>query len=145
MNTTTSTLGVKSRTAEAQFRHNSCKAMDVVCSLLLVARRVTKRVVQEERDSFSKLLIGGGFTDAWRHQYPEVTGYTYWNFRMNARANNKGWRLDYFLVYSLAAAAPAAVGVAAPDSLPPVPPVPPPCQHIRHWCFSSGPYPQSAW
>lgn len=53
---------------------------------------------QEERDSFTKLLIGRGFTDAWRQQYPEVTGYTYWNFRFNTRANNKGWRLDYFLV-----------------------------------------------
>ena len=45
------------------------------------------------------LLIGGGFTDAWRHQYPDVTGYTYWNFKYNTRANNKGWRLDYFLVW----------------------------------------------
>ena len=54
--------------------------------------------VQEERDSFSKLLIGGGFTDVWRHRYPEMIGYTYWNFRFNTRASNKGWRLDYFLV-----------------------------------------------
>lgn len=83
--------------------------LDVVLDLLTIAQRVTL-LVQEERDSFSKLLIGGGFTDAWRHQYPEVTGYTYWNFRMNSRANNKGWRLDYFLVCSPSAAvvAPAA-------------------------------------
>lgn len=53
---------------------------------------------QEERDSFSKLLIGGGFTDAWRRQYPEITGYTYWNYRFNTRTSNKGWRLDYCLV-----------------------------------------------
>lgn len=53
---------------------------------------------QEERDSFSKLLIGGGFTDAWRRQHPEITGYTYWNYRFNTRTSNKGWRLDYFLV-----------------------------------------------
>ncbi len=55
--------------------------------------------LQEERDSFSKYLIGGGFTDAWRRQHPEVTGYTYWNYRFNTRASNKGWRLDYFLVW----------------------------------------------
>lgn len=54
--------------------------------------------VQEERDSFGKLLIGGGFTDVWRHRYPDMIGYTYWNFRFNTRASNKGWRLDYFLV-----------------------------------------------
>lgn len=24
--------------------------------------------------------------------------YTYWGYRFSARANNKGWRLDYFLV-----------------------------------------------
>ena len=55
-------------------------------------------MLQEERDSFSKLLIGGGFTDAWRRQHPEITGYTYWNYRFNTRTSNKGWRLDYFLV-----------------------------------------------
>lgn len=57
-------------------------------------------MLQEERDSFSKLLIGGGFTDAWRRQHPEITGYTYWNYRFNTRTSNKGWRLDYFLVSS---------------------------------------------
>lgn len=53
---------------------------------------------QEERDSFSKHLIGGGLVDAFRHQYPEVTGYTYWSWRAKTRVTNKGWRLDYFLV-----------------------------------------------
>ena len=66
----------------------SCQAS---CSSIMIS-------VQEERDSFSKLLLGGGFTDAWRRQHPDVTGYTYWNYRFNTRASNKGWRLDYFLV-----------------------------------------------
>jgi exodeoxyribonuclease III len=52
----------------------------------------------EERASFAEHLLGGGFADAFRRKYPGVVGYTYWGYRFNARANNKGWRLDYFLV-----------------------------------------------
>ena len=52
----------------------------------------------EERDKFTK-LVGAGFTDTFRHLYPEATGaYSWWSFRANARANNTGWRIDYFLV-----------------------------------------------
>lgn len=36
---------------------------------------------------------------ACRHLYPEATGqYTYWNVRTQARKDNRGLRLDYFLV-----------------------------------------------
>ncbi|KAI3426491.1 hypothetical protein D9Q98_008857 [Chlorella vulgaris] len=52
----------------------------------------------EERASFADNLIGQGFVDCFRTQYPEAVGYTYWGYRFNARANNKGWRLDHFLV-----------------------------------------------
>ena len=52
----------------------------------------------EERDSFSKLL-DAGFTDTFRYLYPDTTGaYSWWNYRFNARKNNAGWRIDYFLV-----------------------------------------------
>ena len=52
----------------------------------------------EERDSFSKLLACG-FTDSFRFRNPDVTGaYSWWSYRFNARANNAGWRIDYFLV-----------------------------------------------
>lgn len=52
----------------------------------------------EERDSFSKLLKAG-FTDTFRFQNPDVTGaYSWWSYRFNARKNNAGWRIDYFLV-----------------------------------------------
>lgn len=52
----------------------------------------------EERESFEKLL-NAGFTDTFRHRNPEVTGaYTWWSYMFNARANNAGWRIDYFLV-----------------------------------------------
>lgn len=52
----------------------------------------------EERESFAKLL-SCGFTDTYRHLYPDVTGaYSWWSYRFNARKNNAGWRIDYFLV-----------------------------------------------
>ena len=54
----------------------------------------------EERCSFSTLL-NAGFTDSFRHLHPDATGaYTWWSYMFNARANNAGWRIDYFLVSS---------------------------------------------
>ena len=53
---------------------------------------------KEERDSFS-LLLNSGFIDTYRYFNPEKTGaYTWWSYLYNARANNAGWRIDYFLV-----------------------------------------------
>ena len=52
----------------------------------------------QERDSFTKLL-DIGFTDSFRHLYPDVVGaYTWWSYMFNARQKNAGWRIDYFLV-----------------------------------------------
>ena len=52
----------------------------------------------EERESFGKLL-NSGFTDTFRHLYPDATGmYSWWSYRFNARKNNAGWRIDYFIV-----------------------------------------------
>uniref|UniRef100_A0A6B2G681 DNA repair nuclease/redox regulator APEX1 n=1 Tax=Myxobolus squamalis TaxID=59785 RepID=A0A6B2G681_MYXSQ len=52
----------------------------------------------EERNDFTDLL-SSGFIDSYRHLYPEKTeSYTYWSYRSNARANNTGWRLDYFVI-----------------------------------------------
>jgi exodeoxyribonuclease-3 len=52
----------------------------------------------EERGKFSELLEAG-FTDSWRYKHPEVTGvYSWWSYRFNARKNNAGWRIDYFVV-----------------------------------------------
>ena len=52
----------------------------------------------EERDKFGKLL-DAGFTDTFRHLYPDQEGiYSWWSYRFNARKNNAGWRIDYFLV-----------------------------------------------
>ncbi len=52
----------------------------------------------EERGKFDDLL-NSGFTDTFRHLYPDLEGaYSWWSYRFNARANNAGWRIDYFLV-----------------------------------------------
>ena len=52
----------------------------------------------EEREKMT-ILLGSGFVDSFRYFYPEVTGrYSWWSYRANARANNSGWRIDYFLV-----------------------------------------------
>ena len=52
----------------------------------------------EEREKFSQLLAAG-FTDSFRHLYPDVEGaYSWWSYRFQARAKNAGWRIDYFVV-----------------------------------------------
>ena len=52
----------------------------------------------EERGCFSTLL-SRGFTDSFRYLNPDLTGaYTWWSYMFNARKNNSGWRIDYFLV-----------------------------------------------
>ena len=52
----------------------------------------------EERSKIDNLL-NSGFTDTFRKIYPDKEGaYTWWSYMFNARANNAGWRIDYFLV-----------------------------------------------
>lgn len=52
----------------------------------------------EERGKFTELLAAG-FTDSFRYLYPDKEGaYTWWSYRMNARAKDVGWRIDYFVV-----------------------------------------------
>lgn len=52
----------------------------------------------EERGAFSELL-SCGFTDSFRYLHPDTVGaYSWWSYRANARKNNAGWRIDYFLV-----------------------------------------------
>lgn len=52
----------------------------------------------QERGKMQQLL-DSGFIDTFRHFYPQKKdAYTWWSYRFNARANNAGWRIDYFLV-----------------------------------------------
>ena len=51
----------------------------------------------EERAKMTELL-SSGFTDTYRHFYPDQTGvYSWWSYRFQARQKNAGWRIDYFI------------------------------------------------
>ena len=55
----------------------------------------------DEREKFTELL-NSGFIDTFRYFYPDTTGiYSWWSYRFNARKNNAGWRIDYFIVSEL--------------------------------------------
>ena len=43
-------------------------------------------------------FIKSGFIDSFRYFNKEPHNYTWWSYRANSRANNKGWRLDYGMV-----------------------------------------------
>ncbi len=52
----------------------------------------------EEREKMTKALNRGRI-DSYRYFHPDQTGvYSWWSYRFNARANNSGWRIDYFIV-----------------------------------------------
>ena len=98
---------------EDAFRNYLCRLDEkkpvVVCGDLNVAHneidlknpksnRGSAGFSDEERGKFTELLAAG-FTDSFRYLYPDLTGaYSWWSYRYNARKNNAGWRIDYFLV-----------------------------------------------
>ena len=52
----------------------------------------------QERGKMTELLEAG-FVDTFRYLYQDKTGaYSWWSYRFNARKNNAGWRIDYFIV-----------------------------------------------
>ncbi|MDQ0508717.1 exodeoxyribonuclease-3 [Peptoniphilus ivorii] len=52
----------------------------------------------EERNQFTNLLRTG-YTDSFRHLYPDATDrYSWWSYITKARERNVGWRIDYFVV-----------------------------------------------
>lgn len=80
----------------------------IVCGDLNVAHRPidlkndksnynkTAGYTQKEIDGLDA-IINGGFVDTFRHLYPEEEKYSWFSWRGDARANNVGWRIDYFL------------------------------------------------
>lgn len=50
----------------------------------------------EERSKFGTWLAAG-FTDTFRHLYPEQVTYSWWSYRFRSREKNIGWRIDYFV------------------------------------------------
>jgi len=62
------------------------------------ANRHSPGFTDQERGKMTELL-NAGFSDTFRTLHPKKTGaYTWWSYRSNARTNNVGWRIDYFLV-----------------------------------------------
>lgn len=61
------------------------------------ANEKTSGFMPEEREWVQNFL-DAGFVDAYRRLYPDRIQYTWWTYRLNARARGIGWRLDYFLV-----------------------------------------------
>lgn len=57
----------------------------------------TSGFLPEEREALGR-WIEQGFVDTYRLLHPQTQAYTWWTYRLNARARNIGWRLDYFLV-----------------------------------------------
>ena len=61
------------------------------------ANRNNPGFTDQEREKFTRLL-SNGFKDTFRELYPTTVKYSWWSYRFNARANNAGWRIDYFVV-----------------------------------------------
>lgn len=52
----------------------------------------------QEREKMT-VLLESGYTDSFRYLHPDQAGaYTWWSYMGNARSNNVGWRIDYFIV-----------------------------------------------
>lgn len=79
-----------------------CGDLNVAHKEIDLANPATNRrsagFTDEERGKFTE-LIEAGFTDTFRHFYPDQTDiYTWWSYRTRARSRNAGWRIDYFVV-----------------------------------------------
>ena len=60
--------------------------------------RMNPGFTDQEREKMT-CLLSSGFTDSFRYLYPDTEGiYSWWSYRFNARKNNAGWRIDYFLI-----------------------------------------------
>ena len=62
------------------------------------SNRMNPGFSDEERAKMTELL-SSGFADTFRRLHPDAVGaYSWWSYRFNARKNNAGWRIDYFIV-----------------------------------------------
>lgn len=77
-----------------------CGDFNIAFSELDVCHSITSSLefIDDQRIEFENLL-NVGFIDSYRYFYPNVgNSFTWWNVGKDSKANNIGWRLDYFLV-----------------------------------------------
>ena len=87
-------MTVGDQIAEAVLLHNKVHKKEAEERAMKMLEMVG---IRRERAKMTELL-GAGFTDTFRHLYPDLEGaYSWWSYRANARERNVGWRIDYFL------------------------------------------------
>lgn len=73
--------------------------------------RMNPGFTDQEREKMTRLL-SCGFVDSFRYLRPDAEGaYSWWSYRYNARKNNAGWRIDYFITSQRLAARIAAAEI----------------------------------
>lgn len=59
-----------------------------------VSNKNSTGFLPEER-AWVDAFLNAGWVDSFRALNPNLQQYSWWSFRANSRANNKGWRIDY--------------------------------------------------